>query len=139
MFQKERMRIMGVLFFSTILSLLAASCSEDKSTPTPEAPPPPTAGQPGAIGILVTIPADASTLTTDAFGVNPLTITIGTTVTWLNNDSVAHTATSINGVWDSGTINPGQSFSFLFSSEGTFHYACSIHPNMSGTVVVTDE
>ncbi len=59
-------------------------------------------------------------------------------MTWVNNDTVPHTATSDTGVWDSGTLNPGQSFSFTFNDAGTFPYHCAIHgaASMSGTIVV---
>lgn len=73
-----------------------------------------------------------------AFGTNPLTISMGTTVTWINDDTVPHTATSDTMVWDSGTLQPGQNYSFKFNNTGTFPYHCTIHgqQSMSGTIVV---
>ena len=65
-----------------------------------------------------------------------LTVPVGTTVTWSNQDSVAHTTTSDTGVWGSGNLTTGASFSFAFNRAGTFHYHCMIHPNMMGTIVV---
>lgn len=71
-----------------------------------------------------------------AFQPATLSVPVGTTVTWTNNDMVAHTSTSDTRVWDSGTVAPGQSFSYTFSQAGTFPYHCMIHPFMRGTVVV---
>ncbi|MBW8865752.1 MAG: hypothetical protein JF610_00205, partial [Acidobacteria bacterium] len=58
------------------------------------------------------------------------------TVTWTNNDSVAHNSVANNGAWNSGTIAPGGNFSMTFPSAGSFPYHCSIHPGMVGTVTV---
>jgi plastocyanin len=61
------------------------------------------------------------------------------TVTWTNNDTATHTATSDPGMamtWSSGSIAPGASFSQTFSTTGTFSYHCTIHPGMVGTVTV---
>jgi plastocyanin len=82
------------------------------------------------------IPPGASGLTTTAFGANPLVVSVGTTVVWQNTDTIAHTSTSNTNVWNSGTIAPGQSFRFTFTSAGTFSYHCTIHPNMIGTLTV---
>jgi plastocyanin len=54
----------------------------------------------------------------------------------MNNDSTAHTVTSNTGVFNSGTLGPGQSFSFTFQNAGTFQYHCSFHAGMVGSVVV---
>ncbi|MCP4581569.1 MAG: T9SS type A sorting domain-containing protein [candidate division Zixibacteria bacterium] len=72
------------------------------------------------------------------FSFNPpaLTIDIGDTVRWENQDSAPHTSTSNTGVWDSGTLTTGQTFSFAFSEEGVFPYFCAIHPSMTATIVV---
>jgi len=72
-----------------------------------------------------------------AFNPQVLTVTVGTTVTWTNMQDIPHTTTSDTKVWDSGNLAPGASFSYQFTKEGTFTYHCSIHPNMTGTIVVT--
>jgi plastocyanin len=84
----------------------------------------------------VTIPMGASTLTTNGFGPNPLTVSAGTTISWLNDDNTAHTSAADGRQWDSGTIAPGGRFNFAFASPGRFTYHCQIHPNMVGTIVV---
>jgi plastocyanin len=71
-----------------------------------------------------------------AFDPGTLTVSKGTAVTWQNNDGVTHTSTSDNGVWDTGNISPGASKNVTFSNAGTFKYHCSIHPGMTGTIVV---
>jgi hypothetical protein len=78
----------------------------------------------------------AVTIKNFSFQPSPLTISVGTTVTWTNQDSVAHTSTSDNGVWDSGSIAPGASYSFTFNQAGSFAYHCAIHPNMHGMIIV---
>jgi len=66
-----------------------------------------------------------------------LSVASGTTVTWTNEDSVPHTVTSDDGVWDSGAIAPGGTFTYTFEQAGTFAYHCTIHPNMEASVEVT--
>lgn len=78
----------------------------------------------------------AVSITNFAYDPTPLTVNVGDTVTWTNNDSTAHTVTSSDGSIQSGTLQPGQSFSFTFTTPGTFDYHCEFHANMSGQVVV---
>ena len=70
-----------------------------------------------------------------AFSPTPVTINVGDTVTWTNNDSINHTTTSNTGIWDSGLMGPGASFSHTFIQAGTFDYLCTIH-GFTGRVVV---
>ena len=76
------------------------------------------------------------------FAFNPATVTVkkGTVLTWTNNDSVGHSVTETDSQPGpaSSTLAQGKSYSFTFSAVGTFHYHCSVHPDMTGTVVVTD-
>lgn len=65
------------------------------------------------------------------------TVMAGTTVVWMNNDAIPHTVTSDNGAFDSGIINPGQTFRMTFSAPGTFTYHCNIHPSMHGSISVS--
>lgn len=71
-----------------------------------------------------------------AFAPATLTITAGDTVTWTNEDSVTHTATSTTGAFDSGPLAQGASFSFTFTTPGTYDYLCTPHPSMTGQIVV---
>jgi len=65
-----------------------------------------------------------------------LSVTVGSTVTWTNQDDEPHTVVSDAGVFRSGAIDTNESFSFRFDKPGTYHYACSIHPRMVGAIIV---
>ena len=65
-----------------------------------------------------------------------LTIAVGDTVTWTNRDTVVHTATSVNGAFDSGDLDVGESYSLTFTAPGTYDYLCTPHPSMTGRIVV---
>jgi len=75
---------------------------------------------------------------------SPVTIPMGGTVTWENNDTAAHTATGgsategPSGVFDSSLIMAGSSFSHTFEDAGSYDYFCMVHPWMSGLVIVED-
>jgi plastocyanin len=79
-----------------------------------------------------------SAVTIAGFAFDPGTVTIqaGDSVTWTNQDSVAHTATAGDGSFDTGSIANGASETVTFDTAGTFAYICSIHPQMAGSVVV---
>ena len=83
--------------------------------------------------------SDATPVTIAGFAFDPpeLTVAVGSTVTWTNQDGFAHTASSKDGTFDSGELPNAGTFSFTFDTAGTFAYICNIHPSMSGTVVVT--
>jgi plastocyanin len=101
--------------------------------------------------VVVRIPQGASELTDDAYSPNPVEVRVGDTVTWINDDSTSHTATA--GTPDSGStglfggtddspeiIEPeGGTQSFTFDEAGEFPYYCTLHPNMIGTVIVTEQ
>jgi amicyanin len=74
-----------------------------------------------------------------AFGPESITVKAGTTVTWTNNDQDPHTVTSQgkDGPLKSATMNKGDTYQYTFSTAGTYAYLCTIHPFMTGTVVVT--
>lgn len=72
-----------------------------------------------------------------AFRPRRIEVTRGTRVTWKNRGAVGHTTTSRTGLWDSGSLARGDTFSRVFRRRGTFRYACSIHPDMRGKVIVT--
>jgi plastocyanin len=74
----------------------------------------------------------------DNFTFNPQQIRIkaGTTVTWTNNDDIPHTVTSATLVFRSQALDTGDKFSYTFKAPGTYKYFCSLHPHMTGTVVV---
>jgi len=69
-----------------------------------------------------------------AFSPASLTIKVGTTVTWTNQDSANHTIKSSS--FNSGSLAVGDKFQFTFTSPGTYSYSCGIHPSMQGTIIV---
>jgi amicyanin len=86
----------------------------------------------------------SAAVATDAVGIknfafSPATITVkaGSTVVWTNDDSIQHDITFDGGGIASSVLNQNDTFSHTFPAAGTYHYICSIHPFMHGTVVVT--
>ena len=71
-----------------------------------------------------------------SFGPATLTVAVGTTVTWTNRDDIPHTVVSTDKVFKSTVLDTDEKFSFTFSKVGTYPYFCSIHPKMTGSVVV---
>jgi plastocyanin len=71
-----------------------------------------------------------------SFGPTVLTIPAGATVTWTNHDDIPHTVVSNDGVFKSKVLDTDEKFSYTFTKPGTFPYFCSIHPKMTGKVVV---
>ena len=71
------------------------------------------------------------------FAPTALTVAAGTAVSWKNLDPEPHTVASIDGAFRSGALDQGDSFTFTFAKPGTYRYVCSIHPQMTGTIVVT--
>jgi surface protein len=72
------------------------------------------------------------------FDPEELTISVGDTVTWTNNDGMSHTATSTDGpeAFDSGNIGSGDTWSFTFTEAGTYEYKCNYHSSMTATIIV---
>jgi plastocyanin len=105
-----------------------------------------------AAEVAVSITQGSSSKTTNAYSPNPIEINVGDTVIWTNNDPpTTHTATSgtpsagpdgkFGGTPDapfSELISPGRTFSFTFNEAGEFPYYCTLHPNMVGTVMVSE-
>jgi plastocyanin len=128
----------GVSAALFLLGLALASCGSDDTAANLSGGVPGTGGG-GPAPVTVTIDSGATGRGSAAYGVNPLVVEAGTTVVWVNNDGVAHTVTSESGNFDSGRLNPGQSFRFKFDNVGDFSYICSIHgkASMNGMVRVT--
>ncbi len=117
-----------ILFIGLVaIAVLVSGCYQPSSNVTVQQG----GGTPAGAGNAVTI---------QNFAFNPITTTISTgqTVTWTNMDSVPHTITSTTGVFSSGPISPGKTFSYTFNNAGTYEYSCTIHPTMQhGKVTVT--
>ena len=71
-----------------------------------------------------------------SFGPTELAVTAGTTITWTNRDDIPHTVVSTEKVFKSKVLDTDEKYSFTFATPGTFQYFCSIHPKMTGKVVV---
>lgn len=71
-----------------------------------------------------------------SFGPKTITIPVGATVTWTNHDDIPHTSVSTDLVFKSKVMDTDESFSYTFTKAGTYSYYCSIHPKMTGQVVV---
>ena len=71
-----------------------------------------------------------------SFGPQTLTVPAGTTVTWTNRDDIPHTVVSTDGVFKSKVRDTDEKFSYTFAQPGSYPYFCSIHPKMTGTIVV---
>ena len=71
-----------------------------------------------------------------SFGPATLTVPVGTSVTWTNRDDIPHTVVSTEGVFKSKVLDTDEKFTFTFSKAGNYPYFCSIHPKMTGKVIV---
>ena len=111
-----------IAILTSVLMLGGASCSTSKTT---------------AQGNTTTA-ASSNTINMVNFTFTPGTLTVkaGTTVTWTNNDTTTHRPASDSGLFDSGDLAPGATFSFTFNIPGTFPYHCTIHTYMTGKVIV---
>jgi len=74
----------------------------------------------------------------DNFTFNPqrLTVKAGSTVTWTNKDDIPHAIAAVNKEFRSKALDTGDAYSFTFAVPGTYEYFCSLHPHMTGTIVV---
>jgi len=71
-----------------------------------------------------------------SFGPQTVTVTVGTKVTWINKDDIPHTVTSDSKLFASRALDTDDKFSFTFKSPGTNNYYCSMHPKMTGKIIV---
>jgi plastocyanin len=118
--------------------LVIAACSGSSTTapsappssaPSPSASAAPSGAPSGATG-------DAVSIAGFSFKPGAITVAVGTTVTWTNDDSTGHTVTADDGSFDSRSLAKGATFTQTFTTAGTFAYHCSIHSSMTGTVTV---
>jgi plastocyanin len=115
---RKTVLIVGLLATAMVATLLLSAGSPGTSAKTP---------QPTTAEIKV-----------DNFSFGPATVTVavGTTVTWTNRDDIPHTIVSTDKVFKSKVLDTDEKFSFTFAKAGTYPYFCSIHPKMTGSVVV---
>jgi plastocyanin len=84
----------------------------------------------------ITIPRGAGTPGTTGYAPANFTISAGKTVTWANEDTTTPTVTSTTGLFDSGILNPGQTYAHTFTQAGVYSYYCTLHSWMKGNVTV---
>lgn len=126
-------RFFMVFAFSALILVLAA-CST--ATQSPQATEPP-AAMPAATSAGSSSQVVEVSMKNFTFNPDPLNIKVGTTVKWTNEDSAVHNVVSDTQVFASGEMSQGDTFSFTFTTAGTFTYSCTHHPNMKGTINVT--
>jgi plastocyanin len=82
--------------------------------------------------------AQTISISAQNFMFSPGTITVkaGATVTWVNHDEEPHTIFNDAGLFRSSALDTNESFSYTFDKPGTYHYVCTIHPRMTGTIIV---
>jgi plastocyanin len=124
------MSIRHVIGFIAVVALTLGACSGSSTTPPASAPP--AAASAGAA-----TSAGAVAIQDFAFAPASITVAVGTTVTWTNHDTTAHTVTLDDGSATSDDIAAGSTYQHTFSAAGTFTYHCKIHPTMTGTITVT--
>lgn len=123
---KNRLTARPIVFLALIAILLSSvSCSKSSDSATPS--PPKTGGSPAANEV---------SIQGSAFSPASLTVPVNTTVKWTNMDSFSHTVTSDAPLFDSGIIPGSGTYSFLFTTKGTYPYHCAIHALMTGTIIV---
>lgn len=117
----SRLKISSVIVILAAGVLVVSGCSKDKTTNSSPGPPP------------------QHQVNISNFAFTPLTMTIamGDTVTWKNNDGVSHTVTSDAGTELNGQVGSGGTYQHIFQTAGSFSYHCTIHPTMThGTITV---
>lgn len=82
--------------------------------------------------------AQTVTIKDNTFAPETLTVKVGSTVTWVNSDTVTHSAVADDTTFDTKVLAPGESGTYTFTKAGTYTYHCGIHPNMTGTIVVEE-
>jgi plastocyanin len=116
-------KLMGSAFGLLILiTVFTVSCSKKDSGSNPTTDPP--------------VTSNAVSITSMSFSPAPLNASAGATITWTNNDNVAHTVTADDNSFDSGSIAPGGKYTRTFATAGTYPYHCTFHAAMSASVIV---
>jgi plastocyanin len=140
---------------TSLLSLFLAACGQSGTDPSSSetSPPAPTVSRNSntemsrmempakpspAAGKDMSSPSTPNQVMVENFSFQPSTLTVkaGTTVTWVNHDDVPHTVNESNKTFKSGTLDTDAKFSYKFTSPGNYSYFCSLHPRMTGQIIV---
>ena len=128
----QKFVLAGSLLIALSLLLVLTGCG----TTTPVATPTPVVTPPATPTVTPTSSSATVEISGFAFVPSTLTVSTGTRVTWTNKDSVTHTVTSNDNLFNSGNLATNATFQFSFNQKGTFQYHCSIHPSMTAKVIV---
>jgi plastocyanin len=93
-------------------------------------------GQPRAAGAQEKSAPNEVKIENFVFAPVELTVSAGTSVTWINRDDVPHTIVSVNGKFRSNALDTDDKYSHTFANPGTYEYFCSVHPKMTGKIIV---
>jgi plastocyanin len=133
-------RVIAVVVVILIIGAIAFGLSRNSNKNTSNQNTPSSASSQSSQNNQSLTSTNSVTIQNFAFTPGDITVKKGTTVTWTNNDSTAHSVNETDNQKgpDSGDLNPGDKYSFTFNQSGTFKYRCNLHPEMLGTVTVTD-
>ncbi len=112
------------LFLLLLTTVLLPGCGSTATTTT------------GAVTATTAGGAVQVIMSNRAYDPQEITIKVGDTVTWVNQDAPRHDVVAENGEFKSDLFSKGETFSHTFTKAGTYPYYCSIHPGMTGTVIV---
>ncbi len=144
------MRRLPVLAFTVFAVLALSACATaqegatdtDNTAPTPAAASQPAGSAPAAGGGGCSTSSEAAAVTVQianfAFDPPEATAKVGETIGWTNNDPTPHTATLDDASCDTGNIAADGTAGLVFDAAGTYAYPCKIHPNMTGTITITE-
>jgi plastocyanin len=124
----SRLLLSYLLIGLAVATMAASGCSNNSmSGPYGGGPPPP-----------ARTPANTFVLSNLRFNPTSMTVPVGTTITWQNDDATVHTSTSDTpGLWDTGNISAGSSKTTKFNTAGTFTFHCIYHVSMGMTGSIT--
>ena len=139
---EQRSLIVGaIISVSAVVGVFAASRAVVTDNDLPGAQPPratstPIGSAPSAGSAAEPVARVEIDISGSALSQADVTIAAGTEVVWTNSDSLRHSVTANDFSFDSGTMEQGDTFSFVFDTPGTFAYYCNFHPNMTATITV---
>ncbi len=121
---------MSIVLLAAAAAMSASACGSSGSNANPAGP----SGGTSTADVTVGIQGDRGN---QSYSPSPVTMRVGQTIAWHNNDSITHTATQDGGSFNTGNLNAGAtSTPATMSTAGTFTYHCTIHPGMVGTITV---
>ena len=114
-----------------IVSLIAVKSTSSAAEPKTESGP--------LVGAAAPTPTDSAAqviIDNFVFSPVPLTVKVGTQVTWINHDDIPHTVDSTQGKFKSAALDTDDKFEFRFTEAGEYPFYCRLHPKMTGKIIV---